>query len=66
MTKLLFGVHMHQPVDNLGVAVEQAVKLCYAPFFELMSQYPKFKFALHSNISKFTIIAFLKISKSVI
>jgi len=49
MTKLLFGVHMHQPVDNLGVAIEQAVKLCYAPFFELMSQYPKFKFALHSS-----------------
>lgn len=49
MTKLLFGVHMHQPVDNLGVAIEQAVELCYAPFFELMSQYPKFKFALHSS-----------------
>jgi alpha-amylase/alpha-mannosidase (GH57 family) len=40
---------MHQPVDNLGVAITQAVELCYAPFFELMSQYPKFKFALHSS-----------------
>ncbi len=49
MTKLLFGVHLHQPVDNLGVAVENAVKLCYAPFFELMSKYPNFKFALHSS-----------------
>jgi len=49
VTKLLFGVHLHQPVDNLGVAVENAVKLCYAPFFELMSKYPNFKFALHSS-----------------
>jgi len=49
MTKLLFGVHMHQPVDNLGVAVENAINLCYAPFFEIMSQYREFKFALHSS-----------------
>ena len=49
MTKLLFGVHLHQPVDNLGVAVKKAIELCYAPFFQLTSQYREFRFALHSS-----------------
>lgn len=48
-TTLLFGVHMHQPVDNLSAAVENAVKSCYGPFFKLMSRYNTFKFALHSS-----------------
>ena len=47
--KLLFGVHMHQPVDNFGDAVDKAIELCYAPFFETMRKYSKFKFALHSS-----------------
>ena len=49
MTKLLFGVHMHQPVDNLGVAIKKAIEFCYAPFFKLTSKYKEFKFALHSS-----------------
>jgi hypothetical protein len=49
MSKLLFGVHMHQPVDNLGFAVDEAIEKCYAPFFEIMSKYKNFKFALHSS-----------------
>ena len=48
-TTLLFGVHMHQPVDNLFEAVENAVKSCYGPFFKLLSRYDTFKFALHSS-----------------
>lgn len=40
---------MHQPVDNLGDAVDRAIELCYAPFFKTMQKYPKFKFALHSS-----------------
>lgn len=40
---------MHQPVDNLGDAVDRAIELCYAPFFETMRKYPEFKFALHSS-----------------
>ncbi|NOZ89693.1 MAG: DUF1926 domain-containing protein, partial [Epsilonproteobacteria bacterium] len=39
----------HQPVDNLGVAVKKAIELSYAPFFEIMSEYREFKFALHSS-----------------
>jgi 4-alpha-glucanotransferase len=46
---LLFGIHMHQPVDNFGDAVEEAIELCYRPFFETMVNYPKFKFAVHSS-----------------
>ncbi len=46
---LLFGVHMHQPVDNFGDAVDEAIELCYKPFFETMVKYPDFKFAVHSS-----------------
>jgi hypothetical protein len=46
---LLFGIHMHQPVDNFGEAVDEAVKLCYEPFFETMAKYPEFKFCVHSS-----------------
>lgn len=46
---LLFGVHMHQPVDNFGDAVDEAIELCYKPFFETMAQYPDFKFSVHCS-----------------
>lgn len=46
---LLFGVHMHQPVDNFGDSVNEAIQLCYKPFFETMMKYPDFKFAVHSS-----------------
>jgi len=46
---LLFGIHMHQPVDNFGESVDEAIKLCYGPFFEIMIKYPEFKFAVHSS-----------------
>lgn len=46
---LLFGIHMHQPVDNFDEAVDEAIKLCYGPFFETMVKYPDFKFAVHSS-----------------
>jgi alpha-amylase/alpha-mannosidase (GH57 family) len=46
---LLFGIHMHQPVDNFGHSVDEAIELCYAPFFETMIKYPDFKFAVHCS-----------------
>lgn len=46
---LLFGIHMHQPVDNFDEAVDKAVTLCYRPFFETMLKYPQFKFSLHCS-----------------
>ncbi|ADN08523.1 alpha-amylase/4-alpha-glucanotransferase domain-containing protein [Sulfurimonas autotrophica] len=46
---LLFGIHMHQPVDNFDEEVQKAVELCYEPFFQTMLKYPKFKFSLHCS-----------------
>jgi hypothetical protein len=49
MTRLLFGLHMHQPVENLDEAVERAVERCYAPLFSTLARYPEFKFSLHCS-----------------
>ena len=46
---LLFGVHMHQPVDNFGDAVDEAIELCYKPFFETMVNFSEFKFSVHCS-----------------
>ncbi|MBU0632221.1 DUF1926 domain-containing protein [bacterium] len=46
---LLFGIHMHQPVDNFSDSVNDAIELCYKPFFETMAKYPEFKFAVHCS-----------------
>jgi hypothetical protein len=48
-TALLFGIHMHQPVDNFGWVIEHAIKVCYKPFFEVMSRYPSFRFSVHCS-----------------
>lgn len=48
-TQLLFGIHMHQPVDNFRWVIDHAVKVCYAPFFEVMGRYPEFRFAVHCS-----------------
>lgn len=48
-TSLLFGIHMHQPVDNFDWVIEHAIKVCYKPFFEVMSRYPSFRFSLHCS-----------------
>lgn len=48
-THLLFGIHMHQPVDNFDWVIEKAVNECYAPFFTLMSRYPEFRFSVHCS-----------------
>lgn len=48
-TSLLFGIHMHQPVDNFEWVIELAIKSCYEPFFDLMSRYPSFRFSVHCS-----------------
>ncbi len=48
-TKFLFGIHMHQPIDNFDWVIEKAVNLCYAPFFATMRAYPEFKFSVHCS-----------------
>jgi hypothetical protein len=47
--EFLFGIHIHQPVDNLKDAVDKAVEKCYAPLFETFAKYPEFKFSLHCS-----------------
>ncbi len=48
-TTLLFGIHMHQPVDNFKEVIDHAIAVCYAPFFEVMEQYPSFRFSVHCS-----------------
>ena len=48
-TILLFGVHMHQPVDNFDGAVAKAVERCYAPLFATMRRFPSFRFTVHCS-----------------
>ncbi len=46
---LLFGLHMHQPVDNFDEAIQRGAESCYAPLFSLLKKYPEFKFSLHCS-----------------
>ena len=46
---LLFGIHMHQPVDNFDETIERAVESCYAPFFSTMKSFGGFRFSLHCS-----------------
>ncbi|MBL0721465.1 MAG: DUF1926 domain-containing protein [Sulfurovum sp.] len=48
-TTLLFGVHLHQPIDNFKWVINHAVEVCYKPFFEVMSRYPEFRFSVHCS-----------------
>ena len=48
-TSLLFGIHMHQPVDNFDWVIEMGIQTCYEPFFEVMSRYSDFKFSVHCS-----------------
>ena len=48
-TALLFGIHMHQPVDNFKEVIDDGVQKCYGPFFEVMSRYPEFHFSVHCS-----------------
>jgi len=47
ISKLLLGLHCHQPVDNFASVVDKAIKLSYRPFFEVVSRFPSFKFSIH-------------------
>ncbi len=48
-TKLLFGVHLHQPVDNFNEAVDEAVLRCYEPFFATLKKYDKLRIGVHCS-----------------
>jgi alpha-amylase len=44
---LLFGVHAHQPVGNFPEVIDEAHLRCYRKFFEVLENYPQFRFASH-------------------
>ncbi|QOG11459.1 alpha-amylase/4-alpha-glucanotransferase domain-containing protein [Arcobacter sp. FWKO B] len=46
-TKLLFGIHSHQPVDNFDEVVYEAISKSYKPFFETLKLFPEFKCSVH-------------------
>ncbi len=43
----LLGIHNHQPVGNFEWVFEEAMKSCYGPFLEVLSQHPKIRLSLH-------------------
>ncbi|PNV82126.1 MAG: 4-alpha-glucanotransferase [Sulfurimonas sp.] len=46
-TKLLFGVHSHQPVDNFDEVLFSAIAKAYKPFFQTLKLFPDFKCSVH-------------------
>lgn len=47
--KLLFGIHIHQPLGNFLFVFEKLYQTCYRPFLEIMSDHPALKFSFHSS-----------------
>jgi alpha-amylase len=43
----LLGIHNHQPVGNFEWVFEDALKLCYEPFLNVLSQHPNVRVSLH-------------------
>ncbi len=46
-TKLLLGLHSHQPIDNFNNVVYEAIEKSYKPFFETVKNDDWFRFSLH-------------------
>lgn len=46
-TKLLLGLHSHQPIDNFDSVVYEAIEKSYKPFFETVKDDDWFRFSLH-------------------
>ena len=55
MSKVKFAIalHFHQPTGNFEDVFDKACRLCYKPFFELLSKYPKIKISVHISGSLF-------------
>jgi len=45
--RFILGIHAHQPVGNLPEVFAEAYRRSYVPFFEVLSEFPQFPFALH-------------------
>jgi len=47
--KLAIGLHNHQPIGNFESVFEEAHRLAYAPFLNLMEQFKSMRIALHQS-----------------
>jgi len=46
-TRLLFGIHCHQPIDNFDHVVYEIIEKSYEPFFKTLKKFPHFKCSVH-------------------
>lgn len=47
--KLIFGVHLHQPVGNFLSVLEESYQKAYRPFIEEYASFPELKLVWHSS-----------------
>ena len=47
--RFVFAIHDHQPIGNFGSVFEGAYRDAYAPFLELLDQYPEIPVSLHTS-----------------
>lgn len=47
--RLILAIHNHQPVGNFDGVFEDAYRDSYAPFLELLEEYPEIPIALHTS-----------------
>lgn len=43
----IMAIHCHQPVGNFGWVFEEAYKMSYRPFIDVLEQHPKIKMSIH-------------------
>jgi 4-alpha-glucanotransferase len=46
---LILGIHNHQPVGNFDNVFEDAYRLAYKPFIDVLERHPKIKWSLHCS-----------------
>lgn len=47
VTRLILGVHGHQPVGNFGWVFEEAYATSYRPFLDVIERHPSLQWSLH-------------------
>jgi len=47
MVKLVIALHNHQPVGNFESVLEEAFRLAYAPFFDVLERHPSVRVSVH-------------------
>ena len=45
--RLVLAIHNHQPIGNFGNVFEDAYRDSYAPFLDVLAEYPEIPLSLH-------------------